>query len=123
MTTQEIKDLVSAKIAGQGTQVDAGNALAEVLNAIVDAIPEGGGASCANLIEVTSITVMDTCVVSGTFSLEDVTPNTIFYSGQEFVQVIFAAANASGYEGRIIGVGYSTTEGAFLNREVILENS
>lgn len=38
MTTQEIKDLVAAKIAGQGSMVDAGGALPTILNAIVDAI-------------------------------------------------------------------------------------
>lgn len=30
MTTQEIKDLVAAKIAGQGNQIDLGNAGAEM---------------------------------------------------------------------------------------------
>lgn len=43
MTKQEIKDLVAAKIAGQGSQVDIGGALADILSGIVDAIPEGGG--------------------------------------------------------------------------------
>lgn len=36
MTTQEIKDLIASKIAGQGNQVDSGGKLAEILNAIVD---------------------------------------------------------------------------------------
>lgn len=36
MTKQEIKDLIAAKIAGQGNQVDSGGALAEILNAIAD---------------------------------------------------------------------------------------
>lgn len=40
MTPQEIKELVSKKIAGQGSQVDIGGALAEILNGIVDAIPQ-----------------------------------------------------------------------------------
>lgn len=43
MTTQEIKDLIAQKIAGQGSAVDAGSALPQILNAIVDAIGEGGG--------------------------------------------------------------------------------
>lgn len=38
MTTQEIKDLIASKIAGQGSAVDAGSALPEILNGIVDAI-------------------------------------------------------------------------------------
>ena len=38
MTIQEIKELVSKKIAGQGSQVDIGGALAEVLTGICDAI-------------------------------------------------------------------------------------
>lgn len=42
MNKEEIKSLISAKIAGQGNQVDAGGALDEILNAIVDAIPESG---------------------------------------------------------------------------------
>lgn len=37
MTKQEIKDLVAAKIAGQGSMVDVGGALADILNAIADA--------------------------------------------------------------------------------------
>lgn len=40
MTKEEMKALVSAKIAGQGNQVDLGNALPELLNAIVDSLPE-----------------------------------------------------------------------------------
>lgn len=38
MTVQEIKDLIASKIAGQGSAVDAGSALPEILNGIVDAI-------------------------------------------------------------------------------------
>ena len=41
MTKEEIKALVAAKIAGQGSAVDAGGALAPILNAIVDIIPAG----------------------------------------------------------------------------------
>lgn len=40
MTKQEIKDLIAAKIAGQGSQVDSGGALDKVLNGIIDNIPE-----------------------------------------------------------------------------------
>ena len=40
MTKDEIKALISAKVAGQGDQVDAGGALADILNGIIDAIPE-----------------------------------------------------------------------------------
>ena len=41
MTKEEIKALISAKITGQGNQVDAGGALDAILNAIVDIIPAG----------------------------------------------------------------------------------
>lgn len=41
MTKEEIKALISAKIAGQGNQVDTGGALDTILNAIVDIIPAG----------------------------------------------------------------------------------
>lgn len=39
MSGQEIKDLIASKIAGQGNQVDIGNALPEILDAIISAIP------------------------------------------------------------------------------------
>lgn len=44
MTKEEIKALIDGKIAGQGTNIDGGGALATILNSIVDALPEGGGA-------------------------------------------------------------------------------
>lgn len=43
MNKQEIKDLVAAKIAGQGNQVDLGSALPKIIDEVVDLIPEGGG--------------------------------------------------------------------------------
>lgn len=42
MTKEQIKALIAANIAGQGTQVDLGGALPTILEAIIDAIPEGG---------------------------------------------------------------------------------
>jgi hypothetical protein len=47
MTTQEIRDLIAKKIAGQGTQVDLGNGLPAILNGILDAVE---GASMEPLI-------------------------------------------------------------------------
>ena len=38
MTLAEIKELISKKIAGQGSQVDIGGALAEVLTGIAEAV-------------------------------------------------------------------------------------
>lgn len=38
MTTQEIKALVAAKIAGQGNQVDLGNALSDIFGSLCDLI-------------------------------------------------------------------------------------
>ena len=43
MTKEQVKAEVLAKISGQGNQVDSGGALATILDAIVDLIPEGGG--------------------------------------------------------------------------------
>lgn len=51
MTKEEIKALINAKIAGQGTNVDGGGALATVLNEIIDAIPEGGGGAEPLIVE------------------------------------------------------------------------
>lgn len=42
MNKQEIKDLIAAKIAGQGNQVDSGGALAEILDGIIEAMPSPG---------------------------------------------------------------------------------
>lgn len=41
MTKQEIKEAIAKGIAGQGTNVDGGGYLPKILDAIVDAIPEG----------------------------------------------------------------------------------
>lgn len=53
MTKQEIKDLVALKIAGQGSAVDAGSALPQILDAIVDAIGEGGGGGLSDPVAIT----------------------------------------------------------------------
>lgn len=53
MTKDEIKALVAAKIAGQGSAIDAASVLPTILDAIVDAIPEGGGGNEALIIEGT----------------------------------------------------------------------
>lgn len=69
MTKEEIKSLISAKIAGQGNQVDSGGALDEILNEIVDAIPEGGGDVKNTIIpkytEITNPTVGQLAYVPG----------------------------------------------------------
>lgn len=38
MTTEELKNLIASKIAGQGSAVDAGSALPKILNGLVDAV-------------------------------------------------------------------------------------
>ena len=43
MTPQEIKDLIASKIAGQGSAVDAGSALPEILSEIVGKLDGGSG--------------------------------------------------------------------------------
>ena len=45
MTKEEIKALVAAKIAGQGSAIDSASVLPTILDAIVDAIPETQGKS------------------------------------------------------------------------------
>lgn len=47
MTTQEIKALVAAKIAGQGNQVDLGNALSDIFGSLCDLIDAGGQGGAA----------------------------------------------------------------------------
>lgn len=43
MTTEEIKNLIDQKIAGQGSMVDVGGALPTILKEIVDMAGQGGG--------------------------------------------------------------------------------
>lgn len=43
MSRQEIKDLVNREWVGQGNQVDIGNVLARVVDAVLDLIPEANG--------------------------------------------------------------------------------
>lgn len=54
MTKQEIKDLIAAKIAGQGSAVDVGGALADILNALVDASGGGGVPEPVSGIEISA---------------------------------------------------------------------
>lgn len=42
MTKEEIKALVAAKIAGQGSAIDSASVLPTILDAIIDIIPSGG---------------------------------------------------------------------------------
>ena len=65
MNKDEIKALISAKIAGQGNQVDSGGALDEILNAIVDAIPEGGGSGAPVLKMTIEIRSFDSIAFTG----------------------------------------------------------
>lgn len=55
MTKEEMLALISGKIAGQGNQVDAGGALAEILTELV---------SGAKAVEVTNITAIDGAILS-----------------------------------------------------------
>lgn len=50
MDIQAIRNLVAKKIAGQGTMVDVGGGLPVILNAICDAIEEGGGGGSEPLV-------------------------------------------------------------------------
>lgn len=56
MTKDEIKALVAAKIAGQGSAIDAASVLPAILNGIIDAIPtvEAIGEKITSLGTITS---------------------------------------------------------------------
>ena len=53
MTTEEIKNLIDQKIAGQGTMVDVGGALPTILKEIVDMASQGGGGGDVKPIIIT----------------------------------------------------------------------
>lgn len=55
MTIQEIKELVSKKIAGQGSRVDIGGALAEILNGIIDMAGEKKEVFVPNLTSFSNV--------------------------------------------------------------------
>ena len=63
MTTQEIKALVAAKIAGQGNQVDLGNALSDIFDSLCDLIDAGGQGGTAEPLIIEGVYDGD----SGTF--------------------------------------------------------
>lgn len=50
MTKEEIKALVAAKIAGQGSAIDAASVLPTILDAIIDIIPSGGNSTQIEMI-------------------------------------------------------------------------
>lgn len=56
MTTQEIKDLISAKVAGQGSMVDIGDALPAILNGLADIVAEAAGNTPMLVLKQTAIT-------------------------------------------------------------------
>lgn len=58
MTTQEIKNLIDQKIAGQGSMVDVGGALPTILKEIVDAVADAENAGKYSLLRVSG-TPMD----------------------------------------------------------------
>lgn len=70
MTKDEIKTLIQQRIAGQGTMVDAGGALADVLTEIVDQMGEGGGGGSLYELPVTIKYDEAKCVVTGEIDME-----------------------------------------------------
>ena len=98
MTKEEIKALVNAKIAGQGSAVDVGSALPAILNGILELAASGGERTvieCTETFERKSAQyALERIKINGNpvSSIEDIkraiSPNTIVtipsYSEQEF---------------------------------------
>lgn len=57
MQKQEIAAIIAAKIAGQGTNVDAGSALPEILNGILDLIPEPAPTPTRNVLDLSLLNI------------------------------------------------------------------
>lgn len=83
MTKEEIKDLIASKIAGQGSAVDAGSALPQILNAIIDSIGEGGGGTPTYVLDfrnettgMSAISYLATGSGDNPVSVEDFEANT-----------------------------------------------
>lgn len=54
MTPQEIQALINAKIAGQGSAVDVGGALPQILSGILELAQSGAG-SATHVLEIVSV--------------------------------------------------------------------
>lgn len=131
MTTEEIKNLIDQKIAGQGTMVDVGGALPTILKEIVDMAGQGGaaplvltgnlptGESILNACEAVGLTSDAfsalkegeyTCVIAG-----GAVYNVFATSqGENRIYMALLAANASG----LTGVYYKLTVGQGIVQDV-----
>lgn len=104
MEKGQIKALVAAKIAGQGSQVDVGGGLPTILNEIIDLIPEGGGFEPL---------VIEGRVVDGDIMIDD--PDSYDEAVEKFRQgfpvvVRFVAADTITYEAIIAYDNYLYTK-------------
>ena len=66
MTKEQIYALIDAKIAGQGTVVDAGSVLPNILGGILEIIPDNAGDILEKLSVKTDLTVLQMIGASGT---------------------------------------------------------
>lgn len=66
MTKEQIYALIDAKIAGQGTAVDAGSVLPNILGGILEIIPDNAGDILEKLSVKTDLTVLQMIGASGT---------------------------------------------------------
>lgn len=80
MTTQEIKALVAAKIAGQGNQIDLGNALPEIIDALCDAVD-----SAPKAVVVTETLSSTPIEITGEQYLKYLSAGILLYEGFKFL--------------------------------------
>lgn len=117
MTKEEIKALVAAKIAGQGSAVDAGGALAPILNAIVDIIPAGyelpiatdetlGGIKVGSNLSITEEGVLNAQGDAGPLIVEGHAGEFEFNFEPDEGQPTFAEAKAAFLAGRVVILKY-----------------
>lgn len=122
MTKQEIKEAIAKGIAGQGTNVDGGGYLPKILEAIVDAIPEGAVAPEPTIIIADSDFVsVDESEAAMTLNItldelralpnqsvigtsDGVTLTRIYYRGGENYSVIFGNEDILANFGRSIAL-------------------
>ena len=116
MNKEEIKALIAAKIAGQGNQVDAGGALAEILTELANASKQ---------IEVTNIEALTAEQLDGLQVGDKVVKVTgvqkhlylVTYKGEGLGQGIVLTYNACGY-GEAISYDRTESGWAFNSKDV-----
>lgn len=85
MDTTQIRQLVAAKIAEQGTNVDAGSALPDIINGLCDIIDNLPAPQELPIVEITEDITGDPVEISRDRAFEILDSGILLYDGMTFV--------------------------------------